>query len=323
MVSRLTRLLVVLQIAIAAALCMLATAFWQAGFWTGILFGLGSVLLVRLLINANNFCIAWRYRSQTPSSLQLGWRQALKLFATEFAASMTSSSWTMAFHSFSARPAIDPVGLPVLLIHGYGCNSGYWHSLSKRLAHERITHHAMDLEPILAAIDDYVPAILRAVETLCKMSGHDKIVIVAHSMGGLAARAYLRDHSSLRVARVITLGTPHRGTALAHFGSGSNSRQMRWTGNAEGGAPSEWLRKLEQAEDAATRALFVSIYSHHDNIISPQISSHLAGAANVELHGIGHVALASNGAIQDRVVAEIHAASRTLSFAATPTVRAA
>jgi triacylglycerol esterase/lipase EstA (alpha/beta hydrolase family) len=40
-------------------------------------------------------------------------------------------------------------------------------------------------------------------------------VIVAHSMGGLATRAWLRAFSAdARVHRVITLGTPHGGTWL-------------------------------------------------------------------------------------------------------------
>ena len=168
MVSLLTRLLVVFQFAIAAALFLLAARLWQAGPWQATLFGLGSVVLVRLLINGNNFRIARRYHSPTPSSMQLNAWQALKLFTTEFAASMSSSSWTMAFHAFSARPAANPVGLPVLLIHGYGCNSGYWHSFSKRLAAEQVSHYAVDLEPVLAAIDDYVPIVQRAVETVCK-----------------------------------------------------------------------------------------------------------------------------------------------------------
>jgi pimeloyl-ACP methyl ester carboxylesterase len=41
------------------------------------------------------------------------------------------------------------------------------------------------------------------------------IVIVAHSMGGLVARAALAHPSSRRVRRVVTLGTPHLGTLAA------------------------------------------------------------------------------------------------------------
>ena len=69
-------------------------------------------------------------------------------------------------------------------------------------------------------------------------------MLVCHSMGGLAARAWLRDADPARVHRIVTIGTPHRGTWLARFGRTVNGRQMRMGG--------EWLRKLE-GERAGTR----------------------------------------------------------------------
>ena len=59
-----------------------------------------------------------------------------------------------------------------------------------------------------------------AVKQLCRFTGAKKVDIVAHSAGGLAARAYLqgalpgveyRDD----VDRLITIGTPHLGAAVA------------------------------------------------------------------------------------------------------------
>src|SRR6185312_915916 len=106
------------------------------------------------------------------------------------------------------------------------------------------------------------------------------------SMGGLVARAYLRRHGHQHIARVITLGTPHHGTALAHLGPGSNAAQMR--------RDSEWLGSLAASEANTQRTLFSSIYSVHDNIIAPQDSSELPGARNLVFGAIGHVALGSH-----------------------------
>ena len=50
-------------------------------------------------------------------------------------------------------------GLPVLLLHGYGCNSGYWTQLTPLLDAAGISHATLDLEPITADIDDYVPLV--------------------------------------------------------------------------------------------------------------------------------------------------------------------
>jgi triacylglycerol lipase len=310
MITLVTRLLLLFQLLIAAGLFLLLQKELHSAVAAAL--SIGTVLLFRLLITANNFFLAWRYRSETPCRCRIGWRQALRLFADEFKATMTTSSWTMPFHAFSSRISSNPRGLPVLLIHGYGCNSGYWHAMSKALSIANISHRTVDMEPVLGSIDEYVPLIQDAAKQLCKETGHRKLVIVAHSMGGLAARAYLRVHGAGRVAKVITLGTPHHGTALASYGAGLNTRQMHWAVSEQEGLSSEWLRTLAASEDPSTYGLFVSIYSHHDNIIAPQTSSHLHGAKNIEFHAIGHVSLASDPRIQMQVVEEIRSASESM-----------
>jgi triacylglycerol lipase len=306
MVTYIARLLILFQIAVAIGVFIWITRVGHVqNVALAVLASIGAVLLLRILITANSFFAAWLYRSETPAERSLGWSEFFQLFREEFSATMLSSSWSMAFHAFDKRPAKYPEGLPVLLIHGYGCNSGYWHAMSKALTSAHVTHHAVNLEPIFGDIDEYVPTIQRAIETLCAETGQPKIIIVAHSMGGLVSRAYLRRHGSERIAKVITLGTPHRGTGLANFGIGENSRQMRWRGDVENGVISDWLRQLEETEDHSVYKLFVSIYSHHDNIVSPQTSSYLAGARHIEFHGVGHVALGLNRAVQAKVLEEI------------------
>src|SRR3569832_1902066 len=237
-------------------------------------FGISVVIVIRALITANNFFLSYRFRSDTPPGLRLGWRKAFQLFLEEFTATMLSSSWTMAFLRFDKHIVESPAGLPVLLVHGYGCNSGYWHSMSRALTKANITHYALDLEPVFADIESYVPFVHKAIQRIWDETGHRKVIIVAHSMGGLVVRAYLRAHGSAHMAKVITLGTPHNGTGLANFGIGRNSQQMSRERSFEGGVSSEWLRKQKKNENRNLRALFVSLYSHHDNIIAPQTSSH-------------------------------------------------
>lgn len=306
MVARITRLLLLFQLLVAAAFAAAAMQLFHfdSALPAGML-GIGLVIVARLVITGNNFLLASRHRSHLPAHYRIGVWQGTRLFLGEFRSTMTASSWTMPFRTFSTRIPNHPQGLPVLLIHGYGCNSGYWHSMSKALQKANITHHAIDLEPVIGGIDEYSPLIHRAIETLCRETDADKVVIVAHSMGGLASRAYLRDYGSRRVAKLITLGTPHHGTSLAHFGMGLNTHQMRWTATEQEGLASDWLRALKAGENAETYHLIVSIYSHHDNIISPQTSSHLEGARNIELNGIGHVELGFAPDVQAMVIREI------------------
>jgi triacylglycerol lipase len=305
MVKRITQLLLLLQGLVAFAIALGSHSVLHLNWLTSILMGLGLILVVRMGITANNFFINRYYCGESSDEARLSWNEWLSLYLIEFRSTMYCSSWAMPFFAFSRQPAARPAGLPVLLVHGYGCNSGYWLGMSKALAKASITHHAIDLEPVFADIDDYVPSIRDAVDVLCAETGYENIIIVAHSMGGLAARAYLRSEGDAKIAKVITLGSPHRGTGLANFGVGPNSQQMRRTGTAQQGEVSDWLCRLESGESERRMSRFVSIYSCHDNIIAPQTSSCLPGAKNVSLKGIGHVALAYTPAVQERVTREI------------------
>jgi pimeloyl-ACP methyl ester carboxylesterase len=306
---QLMRLLLAVQAAGALAIAFAAHRWLGAPPWLALLCGLLAVVLARLAISANNFAMSARFASPTPAGFELGRMARLRLFGEEFRASMLSSSWFMARASAATRIYPDSPSPPVLLLHGYGCNSGYWVHLAPLLDAQHISHASVDLEPIMGDIDGYVPAVEQAARALCEATGSPKVIVVAHSMGGLVARAWMRRHGTARVARVITLGTPHHGTSLASFGLGANAAQMRRAaGESAEGSP--WLRALAASEDGATRALITSIYTHHDNIIAPQTSSLLPGARNIEFGGIGHVAMGSNARILAEVMREIAAVPR-------------
>lgn len=298
MIRRILILLLMVQAGAVLALAWAAARYAHVAPLPALMGGAALLLLVRLAITANNFGLSWRARSPTPAAHQLAPAARLGLFWREFRASMLTSSWTM-LRPVGLQLQAPPRGLPVLLIHGYGCNGGYWRQLSARLRAAGISHYAIDLEPPTAGIDDYVPQVQAASERLRAATGADSMVIVAHSMGGLVARAWLRRHGDAHLARLITLGTPHHGTALAQLGMGLNARQMR--------RDEHWLPALSEAETAARRAAITSIFSHHDNIVAPQESCRLPGARNVEFGGVGHVELGRSALVLDVVMAEINA----------------
>jgi triacylglycerol esterase/lipase EstA (alpha/beta hydrolase family) len=307
MTARVLQLLLVVQL-LALAMMAMGVVHFATGTpgWLALLDGLGILLAVRLAITANNFHMSWRFRSATPERFRLGLAGQLRLFFGEFVATMAYSSWTMPIARASQRVYADATLPPVLLLHGYGCNSGYWTHLLPRLDRAHISHARLDLEPMLGSIDDYMPMVGAAIDSLCKESGAPQVIIVAHSMGGLVARAYLRAAGTARIARIITLGTPHHGTRLASFGPGHNARQMRFARDGEEGG---WLAALAASEDPAKRALITSIFTHHDNIVAPQTSSQLPGARNIEFGGVGHVALGRSKQILDCVMTELAATS--------------
>ncbi|MDC6177614.1 esterase/lipase family protein [Ralstonia solanacearum] len=240
----------------------------------------------------------WR-RVPMPPEQQLGVGGALSCWLRECA----SVAWMFdVLQPFRARAAFVPatpgtVRIPVLMIHGYGCNRAVWLPMQRALAAAGHPTEAIDLMPLLGDIDHYAGDIADAVTKLTQRHGRAP-VLLCHSMGGLAARAFLRQaREMLPVAQVITLGTPHRGTAMARAGHGRNVRQMAWA--------NPWLRELAAAETPAMRARVTSIFSWHDSIVGPPGASWLAGARHVPLSGIGHVSLLCDARVRDAVLAEL------------------
>ncbi len=75
-----------------------------------------------------------------------------------------------------------------------------------------------------------------AVSRVLELTGAQGVYIVAHSMGGLASRAYLQYFNDNRVKGLITIGTPHLGSplgldALISFGFGSVAGQLASSGS--------------------------------------------------------------------------------------------
>ena len=169
----------------------------------------------------------------------------------------------------------------VVLVHGLMCNRGVWLHWLGHLRAAGHAHVAVNLEPVLGSIDGYAKAIDEAVRRVTEATGLPP-VLVCHSMGGLAARAWLRAYAAdARVHRVLTLGTPHAGTWLARFSHTENGRQMRMN--------SAWLQALKAQEPPSRAKLFVCWYSNCDNIVFPATVAALPGAQHRLVTGVAHV----------------------------------
>ncbi len=305
MIARLTRFMILLQLLTLAGLSMLFLSFgWTDTLAIGLLYAIVMMTLLRASIIFNNFFLSGALQQPMGNGQRVPLTAASARMLQEFWCSMVC--WFRLFplsRPFHINVAED-TSPPVLLLHGYGANSGFWKPLSKRLSGAGISHAAIDLEPLLGSIDDYAELIETSAQQLCCDNDVETIVIVGHSMGGLAARAWLRRYGTVKVASIITLGTPHFGSTLAGYGMGENARQML---PMVSGAKTEnhWLKILANSESSTVRARMRSIYSRHDNIVSPQQSAQLPGAANVALDLIGHVALGFDSEVMAMLMAEI------------------
>lgn len=181
----------------------------------------------------------------------------------------------------------------VVLVHGFVCNRGLWNPWMTRLRAARVPFVALNLEPVFGSIDHY-PALVETAVRKIEVATGLAPVIVAHSMGGLAVRAWLQANAAdLRVHRVVTIATPHHGTWLARFAFLPNALQMRLA--------NPWLVRLAACEPSARYARFTCFYSHCDNIVFPPSTATLPGADNRHISATAHVHMLSAAAVFDEV----------------------
>lgn len=183
---------------------------------------------------------------------------------------------------------------PVVFLHGYTCNRGLWNPWLRGLSEQGVPVRALTMEPAFGSIDAYADDIEAAIQDLERHYPSVQPLIVAHSMGGLAIRAWYRKHGRAgRVARILTLGTPHAGTLLARFGRGRNGQEMR--------RDSLWLKELAAQEPPSLAAEFDCYYSRCDQIVCPVETARLPGAQAIEIEATGHLGLVFHPRIQQDV----------------------
>ena len=109
----------------------------------------------------------------------------------------------------------------VLLIHGFNSDAGSLSGLHEKLRDKNWPCAVFDY-PNDGPIDE--SAALLAAELVAFRESHPErqIVIVAHSMGGLVARAVIEDGelNPGGVSRLIMIATPNQGSRLAYFPGG-------------------------------------------------------------------------------------------------------
>jgi len=187
--------------------------------------------------------------------------------------------------------------LGVVFIHGFVCNRGFWNDWMRRTREAGHAFVAVNLEPVFGSIDRYAPIIDEAVRKVTATTGRPP-VLICHSMGGLAARAWLRASGTAdRVHHIITIASPHRGTWISRFSHVENGRQMRLR--------SDWVGELAKSEGSREGWSVTCWYSNCDNIVFPPLTATLEGADNRLLVGAAHVDLAFRPEVMEHALGKL------------------
>jgi triacylglycerol lipase len=166
---------------------------------------------------------------------------------------------------FDCSGGLDRMRPTVFLVHGLYHNPSAWFVMRRRLkldgfADVRCYGYASFGQDFAEIVDGLVRLLL---ETEALQPGRP-VLLLGHSLGGLVIRAACADvriqRGGCRVAGVVTLGTPHRGSTLAGlFGLGRLARSL-----SPGGAVIRLVRALP-----VSSAPGLSLFTPTDGMVLP------------------------------------------------------
>ncbi|QES34594.1 lipase [Streptomyces venezuelae] len=188
---------------------------------------------------------------------------------------------------------------PVLLLHGFIDNRSVFVLLRRALSqHGGRRVESLNYSPLTCDIRGAAELLGRHIEELCERTGHARVDVVGHSLGGLIARYYAqRLGGDTRIRTLVTLGTPHAGTRVVPLANAHPIvRQMR--------PGSDVIEELKEPAPGC-RTQFVSFWSDLDQIMDPLETACVdhpdLTAQNVRVTGIGHLALPVHPAVANGI----------------------
>lgn len=150
----------------------------------------------------------------------------------------------------------------ILFVHGYIHTSSAWVAFSKFFKEAGYTdQHAFSYRSFNIEYDDIVARLEQEVAKIRQERPEKKIILIGHSLGGLAIRGFLNtsEHRDC-IQTAITIGTPHQGTTMAKMAFSKLGRQLQLYGPLY-----ESITSKERKPPCPTMA----IYSPTDNMVMP------------------------------------------------------
>jgi triacylglycerol lipase len=181
---------------------------------------------------------------------------------------------------------------PILFVHGWSGSESNWNTMISNFSREGWTREELNNWRYNTSQSNVRTAseVRTKVEEILRRTGAAKVDIVAHSMGSLNTRYYLKNLGGTeKVDDWVSLGGPNHGTTVANFCLETSCVEMR--------VGSEFLTRLNEGDETPGTVSYGTWWSSCDEFINPDESVLLTGATNTEAGCVGHIALTSDSRV--------------------------
>ncbi|HEV7563933.1 MAG TPA: triacylglycerol lipase [Solirubrobacterales bacterium] len=197
----------------------------------------------------------------------------------------------------AAAPAASFGQDPILFVHGYLENASLWNTMISRFEKDGYAASSLSAYTYNTSQSNKVDAekeVKSHVESLLKATGATKVDIIAHSMGSLNSRWYIKFlGGESKVDDWVSLGGPNHGTETANACFSTSCVEMR--------VGSAFLKELNAGDETPGAVNYGTWWSPCDEIINPDSSVALTGATNTETACISHTALTTDETVYKQV----------------------
>jgi triacylglycerol esterase/lipase EstA (alpha/beta hydrolase family) len=190
--------------------------------------------------------------------------------------------------------------IPVIFIHGRNAGPGVWGAMISFLKSKGYTQDqlfAWSYDTSLSTNEKLSDQLKMYVKKVLTATGAERVDIVAHSLGSLPSRWYIKfSEGSSTVRNWISLAGPNHGTQVA-WGC------ALWDQGCRDMTPGSYVISNLNAGDETPGAVgYATLWSSGDGQILPNSSTLLAGAQNIEVSAMGHNDLLTSSEVFNHVL---------------------